>query len=192
MGLSELRRQLPDEVLIKGFLAGESHCFDILYARYKKQLYSYLNRLLPGQHTLADDVFQHTWMKVIPQLPKYTNQERFLAWIMRIAHNVAIDHLRKGKRQETPVEIGDDHDEILKDQAEPWREMARDELEKALEWALTQLAPELREVFLLRQEDIGFKEIAEIQDCSINTALGRMQYALKNLRRLLSIWKGEG
>lgn len=181
-----------DEQLIKGFLDGNCDDFNALYERYKRQLYSYLNRLLPGQAALADDIFQQTWIKVVNELPRYKNKEKFLAWIMRIAHNMAIDHFRKTKHESNSVPIEDKQDFIFEKNAEPWRELDRESLSKALNWALDQLSPELKEVFILRQEGIAFKDIAEMQKSSINTVLGRMQYALKNLQELLSEWKKRG
>ena len=84
-----------DYSLIKLYLGGNAGQFDILYERYKRQIYSYLNKMLPGQSAAADDLFQQTWIKIIRQLPRYENKQRFLAWAMRIAHNLAIDHFRK-------------------------------------------------------------------------------------------------
>ena len=181
-----------DEQLIKGFLDGNCDDFNMLYERYKRQLYSYLNRLLPGQAALADDIFQQTWIKVVNELPRYKNKEKFLAWIMRIAHNMAVDHFRKFKHENNAVPIEDNQDVLFDKNSEPWRELDRESLSKALNWALDQLSPELKEVFILRQEGIAFKDIAEIQKSSINTVLGRMQYALKNLQELLSEWKKRG
>jgi RNA polymerase sigma-70 factor (ECF subfamily) len=191
MGIRE-REDLSDDELISGYLNGETHDFNVLYERYKRQLYSYLNRLLPGQYALVDDIFQQTWMKIIHQLPKYKSRQRFLAWAMRIAHNLAIDHFRKGKYEDNSVSAEDRLKYVSEEKREPWRDMDMSELGQALSWALNQLNPELREVFLLRQDGLSFKEIAEIQDCSLNTALGRMQYALKNLQKLLTEWKEGG
>jgi len=179
----------PDDELIRGYLAGRAEDFDVLYERYKRQLYSYLNRLVPGQHALADDLFQQTWLKAIDQLRRYENRQKFMAWLMRIAHNLAMDHFRRAKTagEQTPSE--EIEESLFKEDGEPWKELDCEELGSALDFALGQLNPELREVFLLRQEDMPFKEIAEIQSCSINTALARMQYALKNLRKRLVEWR---
>ncbi len=179
----------PDEELIKGYLAGRAEDFNVLYERYKRQLYSYLNRLVPGQHALVDDLFQQSWLKALDQLKKYENRQKFMAWLMRIAHNLAMDHFRRARTAGEHSPSDEIADSLFKDDGEPWREMDCGELGDALDYALSQINPELREVFLLRQDDIPFKEIAEIQSCSINTALARMQYALKNLRRLLSEWR---
>jgi RNA polymerase sigma-70 factor (ECF subfamily) len=179
-------KDIPDQILIEGFLNGKSSDFDVLYERYKRQLYSYLNRLIPEQAALVDDIFQQTWIKIINQLPKYRNEQKFLAWTIRIAHNLAMDHFRRNKKLEVQVPMEEKHEMMFKDTREPWQNMDRQELSNALSRALKRLSPELAEVFLLRQDEVGFKEIAEIQNCSVNTALGRMQYALKNLRKLLN------
>ncbi len=182
--------QASDEALIKGFLSGKAEDFNVLYGRYKRQLYSYLNRLVPGQHALADDLFQQTWLKALDQLPRYENRQKFLAWLMRIAHNLAMDHYRSLKSAGVQASSEEVDDKIFKGSDEPWREMDCGELGEALDFAMEQLPPELREVFLLRQDGIAFKEIAEIQNCSINTTLSRMQYALRKLRNNLAEWCG--
>ena len=179
----------PDEELIKGYLTGNAEDFNVLYERYKRQLYSYLNRLLPGRHDLVDDLFQQTWLKAIDKLGSYQNRQKFTAWLMRIAHNLAMDHFRSVKSSGESASVDEMADTLFKDDGEPWRDLDCEELGSALDFALQRLNPELREVFLLRQEDISFKEIAEIQGSSINTALSRMQYALRNLRKLLSEWR---
>ena len=183
---------MPDELsdieLIERYLNNDSAAFDILYFRYKKRLYAYLNRFLPGQHALVDDIFQNTWIKIIAQLPKYKHSQKFMAWTTRIAHNLAIDHFRKSKH-----EISTDNTESTTIFAaigsEPWRALDNSELASALEGCIAKLNNEQREVFILRQNSMSFKEIAAIQKCSINTALGRMQYAVKNLRGCMAYWK---
>ena len=85
-----------DGVLIQAYLAGDVSAFDTLYARYKRPLYAYLNRMT-GNHALADDLFQQTWLRVIKKLEKYESKQKFFAWLTMIAHNLAIDHFRKEK-----------------------------------------------------------------------------------------------
>ena len=180
-----------DEMLIRGYLAGNPEDFNTLYERYKHRLYAYLNRMLAGSAVSADDIFQQTWIKAVDSLSKYEHKQMFLAWLIRIAHNIAVDSFRKNARNgETTLtaEDGETPREFAAPASEPWREMQREELAKAIDAALDTLSPELREVFLMRRDDVPFREIAEIQKCSINTALARMQYALKNLRRALKEW----
>ena len=177
-----------DEALIQAYLAGDVRSFDTLYARYKRPLYAYLNRMT-GNHALADALFQQTWLRVIRKLEKYESKQKFFAWLTMIAHNLAIDHFRKEK---TASELPLDDENIAVSEpvshTEPWMKLHNRELEKALRKATETLTAEQKEVFLLRQQGISFKEIAEVQNCSINTVLGRMQYALKNLRKQLNEW----
>ncbi|HCE42167.1 MAG TPA: RNA polymerase subunit sigma-24 [Lentisphaeria bacterium] len=182
------KRELSDSELIDSFLKDELSAFEALYERYRKQLYSYLHRLLPGQHALVDEIFQQTWIRVINQLSGYRHNQKFLAWVIRISHNLAIDHFRRNRREETNDFEGDRNILFSEEKYEPWRKIDREELSAALEKCIQKLPDEQREVFLLRQEDVGFKEIAKIQDCSINTVLGRMQYAIRNLQKQLSEW----
>jgi len=182
------KRELSDSELIDSFLDGELSAFEALYGRYRKQLYSYLHRLLPGQHALVDEIFQQTWIRVINQLHGYRHKQKFLAWVIRISHNLAIDHFRRNKRMEANDFEGDRNILFSEEKYEPWRKIDGQELSAALEKCIRKLPDEQREVFLLRQDGIGFKDIAKTQDCSINTALGRMQYAIKNLQKQLSEW----
>ena len=182
-----MSEEISDLELIEKYLADDSKAFDILYNRYRRQLYAYLNGLLPGQHSVADDIFQQTWIKVIRRLPDYKDSQKFLAWVMRISHNLTIDYFRKNKRE---VVCDDAENEYLfsSDSNQPWMKLDREELAEALGGCVEKLHPEQREVFLLRQEGLGFKEIGKIQGSSINTALGRMQYALRNLRNCMHGW----
>ena len=190
--MKDIGQEVDDAILIKEYLSGDDRAFTQLYERYKALLYSYLNRLLDNDRPSADDLFQQTWIKVVDQLPRYEHRQQFSAWLLRIAHNLTIDHFRKSGRL-SQYEAGslDDSESAIDPpdrNSEPWRGMHREELEKAVSDAVGKLSPELREVFLLRRENISFREIAVIQKCSINTALARMQYALKNLRKSLADW----
>ena len=171
----------PDMDLIRAYLAGDQTAFTHLYERYRRPLYAYLNRLMPGAG--ADDLFQQTWIKAIDHLPRYEDRQTFLAWLCRIAHNAAIDHFRRARNQ--PTLSLDEHDIATDPQAPVATRMASGELQQALQDAIAQLPPEQREVLLLRQQGVAFKEIAEIQDISINTVLGRMHYAVNRLRQHL-------
>jgi RNA polymerase sigma-70 factor (ECF subfamily) len=189
-GTDKNRKEATDMELINGYLSGDNLDFEVLYDRYKNRLYSYLNNMLPGQHALVDDLFQQTWLKAINSLRHYRCRNRFQAWLLRIAHNLAIDHFRKNSRQPEALVIDSDDGISLPDfSAMPWQALDRDELSVAIGAAIKKLNPLLREVFLLRRDGESFKEIAKIQKCSVNTALGRMQYALKNLQKLLLEWR---
>ena len=191
--MKDIGQEVDDAILIKEYLSGDDRAVTLLYERYKALLYSYLNRLLDNNRPSADDLFQQTWIKVVDQLPHYEHRQQFSAWLLRIAHNLTIDYFRKcGRLSQYEAGSLDDSENAVdppdKDN-EPWRGMHREELEKAVSDAVGKLSPELREVFLLRRENISFREIAVIQKCSINTALARMQYALRNLRKSLADWK---
>ena len=186
-------QEIDDLELIQGYLSGDDGQFTILYERYKSLLYSYLNRLLDGDRSRADDLFQQTWIRAIDQLSRYEHRQQFSAWLLRIAHNLTIDFFRKngrlGKYEAGSLDEPESHFDPAGTHDEPWRGMHREELEKAISSAVKKLSPEMKEVFLLRRENVSFKEIARIQGRSINTVLARMQYALKNLRKQLAEWK---
>ena len=143
----------------------------------------------------AEDAAQDTWIKAWRHMDdlRRRNIQNEKAWLLRIAHNLTIDWFRKcGRRSQYEAGSLDDTETAVDPpdrNNEPWRGMHREEVEKAVADAVGKLSPELREVFLLRRENISFKEIAVIQKCSINTVLARMQYALKNLRKSLADWK---
>ena len=176
---------MTDNQLIKRYLKGDDQAFDELYNRYRLQLFSYLNRLAPGKSQLVDDLFQKTWMKVVANLDRYQDRQTFLAWSMRIAHNLMIDHYRKENRRymdELP-------EEVSCNSAMPGERLVFGELSDALRSAINALPIEQKEVIELRQANVSFKEIAVIQQVSLNTALGRMHYAVKRLRSLLKSWE---
>lgn len=184
----------PDNELIHGYLAGDISAFEQLYERYKRQLYSYLNKMLSDQYSTVDDIFQQVWIKALSKLPEYKNQDRFLGWLLRIAHNTTIDHFRRNRKWQHQVQLDSEDAPEIKDDREDlaWQRMDKAEINRALSSALEKIQPELREVFLMRQEQLSFKEIAELQGCSINTALARMQYALKNLKKYMLEWNTGG
>lgn len=179
-----------DNDLIKAYLHGDADAFTVLYERYKRQIYSFLLKMLAENNSAIDDLFQQVWLKTMRNLHRYRDQERFLAWLFSIARNTALDHFRKQKKNYIFSELDRDESPETGDalQEEPWRDMDRTELLEAVEAALVLLSPEQREVFVMRQDGLSFKEIAKIHDCSINTALARMQYAMKNLQKELIQW----
>lgn len=179
-------QDLADKTLIEGYLDGNTGYFEMLYQRYRRPLYAYLNKMLPGQPATVDDLFQQAWIKAVNRLGKYEDRQSFLSWLIRIAHNNAIDHFRKGSREQH-VEL--DEAQVPDERGIPWKSMSQSELGQALAAAVQQLPADQREVFILRQERTPFKEIAAIQDCSLNTVLGRMHYAVQKLRLLLIEWK---
>ncbi len=178
-----------DMDLIRAYLDGDAASFDTLYEKYKKPLYGFLKNILRERNDQLDDLFQKTWLKAIGHLGKYRDQEKFSAWLMRIAANLAYDTFRSEKRH--PQEEFDEKLEVVlpaADSFSPDSGIKNRELAEAIEEAIGMLSPEIRTVFLMRKEEIPFREIAEIQKCSINTCLARMQYALKKLRSQLAGW----
>lgn len=175
-----------DQELIQAYLNGNQDGFAILYERYRKPLYGYLNKMLPGQHATVDDLYQQAWLKAIDNLAKYEHRQQFFAWLVRIAHNTAIDHFRRSRKHET-VDL--DEGEFAATGDAPYGRLTSAELAQAVAKAVGELPEEQREVFMLRQNNVSFKEIASLQDCSINTALGRMHYAVNKLRQILHDWQ---
>ncbi|MBS1368961.1 MAG: sigma-70 family RNA polymerase sigma factor [Lentisphaeria bacterium] len=170
-----------DRELIDSFLNGSDAAFERLYNRYQQQLYGYLRSML--RNADADDVFQQTWIRVCSALPGCRTDGSFRPWLFRIARNLAIDAIRRNNRRggiECKCENAD-----LPSGTEPWHSLAEEELRRKLEEALDELAPEQLAVFRMRQNEISFRVIAEGQHCAVQTAVMRMQYALKKLKRKL-------
>jgi RNA polymerase sigma-70 factor, ECF subfamily len=175
-----------DKQLIDAYLRGDQDAFTELYERYRRPLFRYLNQMMPGQTATVDDLFQKTWLKVVDGLGRYQDRQTFFAWLVRIGRNNAIDHFRQAAQREN-VEI--DETRLATDRPIPWRQLNSRELARAIEQAVGTLPPEQKEVFLMRQQDVPFKDIAEIQDCPLNTVLGRMHYAVTRLREILKDWR---
>jgi RNA polymerase sigma-70 factor (ECF subfamily) len=173
---------VADADLVAACRQGDEKAFENLYRRYRLQLYSYLNKLLPGEAALVDDLYQQTWVRILDHLPAYREQQRFIAWLFRIAHNLVVDHLRRTAREDF-IEIDE---RLVAPQRSPEDVLDDAVLAAALEQAIERLPAEQREVVLLRQEGVPFKEIAEIQAVSVNTVLGRMHYAVKKVQKFLT------
>lgn len=180
-----------DAVLIKKFLSGDERCFEALYGRYKRQLYAFLNNLV-GPGAECDEVFEETWLRVIDRLPKYRDDGRFGAWLFRVSRNIFYDRLRRSRqeREQLSLDVEEPPQISAPVGSGPRERLDLDEVENLVMAAVSELPEELKETFLLRQQGVAFKEIAEIQNCSINTALSRMQYALRSLRKALSAVDG--
>lgn len=176
-----------DKELIDSFLAGSDAAFERLYNRYRQPLYGYLRSMLRSAD--ADDVFQQSWIKVCSALPGFRADGRFGPWLFRIARNLAIDTFRKNRRR-SGVECACDSAD-LPVSGEPWHSLAEKELCRNLEAALTELAPEQLAVFRMRGDEISFRVIAANQQCAVQTAVMRMQYAKKKLKRFLEPFRRE-
>lgn len=183
-----------DEELVTAYLEeGDERAFRQLVERYQDQIFGYIMSMVKDR-ALANDLFQETFLRVINAMQdrrgSYTRQGYWKSWVMRIARNATIDHIRKQKKW-ADVESDDEDgysfwDRLPDDAPYADEELHRSEQREWLDEHIEQLAPEQREVLLLRQTtDLTFREIAEMTDVSINTALGRMRYALKNLRKMI-------
>ncbi len=182
--------KLSDSVLLNRYLTGEQSAISALIERHSPRVRSYI-RMMVKDHELADDLFQETFIKAVKVLDdgRYTDNGRFLSWVLRIAHNVVIDHFRSKKNSQTVSESESGYDVLgsLKFSSEPIEDkiihqQIADDVRRLIDF----LPQEQQEVVRMRYYyDMSFKEIAEQCDISINTALGRMRYALINLRKMV-------
>ncbi|MEI6132851.1 MAG: sigma-70 family RNA polymerase sigma factor [Bacillota bacterium] len=178
-----------DQELIDCYLTGNHSSLEVLINRHKKRVFTYILMVVKDHH-LAEDIFQDTFVKVVNTLRSGTYKEegKFLQWVMRIAHNLIIDHFRKSKRIPL-VENSDDFDvfdtiKILEHSIED--KMVHDQIHSDVRALIEYLPAEQKEVLVMRHYyDMSFKDIAEATNVSINTALGRMRYALINMRKLI-------
>ena len=180
----------PDRALIAQFQQGDQRAFEILFARHRDQVYTKLY-LLVRDYDVAADLFQDVFIKVVDVLRsgRYNEEGKFLPWVMRIAHNAGIDHFRRQKKM--PMSRGTEEYDLLGNIAEsgPTREdeMIGERIAEDLQDLVAQLPVEQQAVVHMRiHKGMSFKDIAEVTDVSINTALGRMRYALINLRRMMA------
>ena len=180
-----------DQELISGFIDGESRHFEVLMNRYKDRVYTYIY-LTVKDRAIAEDIFQDTFIKVIHSLKKgtYSHDNKFVSWVMRIAHNLAIDYFRKKKQLQTVPNKNDEGLDIFNNQrfSESTIEdkIVKDQITDTVRLLIEELPDDQKEVIILRHYvDMSFKEIAEKTGVSINTALGRMRYAVLNLRKLI-------
>ena len=179
-----------DKELIERYQNGDVHSFELLIGRYQKQVYSYILTLVKDKQ-MADDVFQDTFVKVIQTVKSkaYKDDGRFVQFAMRIAHNLVIDHFRKENRIPTVESSSEDYnyiDNVPITDASVEQGMIVDQVHSDLHRMIAFLPDEQREVLRMRIfDDMSFKDIADITNVSINTALGRMRYALINLRKMM-------
>jgi RNA polymerase sigma-70 factor (ECF subfamily) len=179
-----------EKELIRSYLSGNHSSLQILIKRHQNRLYSYIFLLVKDKQ-LADDVFQDTYVKVINTLKQgnYRDEGKFIQWVMRIAHNLVIDHFRKSKKVNFVESQNNDYDvfdTIRFTDPSIEEQLVTNQIHSDVKKLLHYLPDEQKEVIILRcYSGLSFKDIAEQTDVSINTALGRMRYALINLRKLI-------
>jgi RNA polymerase sigma factor (sigma-70 family) len=183
------RNLISDKDLVHLYVSGDESALAILLSRHKSKIYTSIYLLVKDRY-LAEDIFQDTFIKVINTLKsgKYNEEGKFLPWVMRIAHNLVIDHFRKEKRTPTITnqEGFDIFDVIGVSEESTEDKILRDQSHNELKALIQKLPEEQKEVLIMRNyADLSFKEIADLTGVSINTALGRMRYALNNLRRMM-------
>ncbi len=182
--------QLNDQQIIQMYMSGDANALSALVTRYKDKIFTSIFLLVKDKH-LAEDIFQDVFIRIIDTIrgSRYTDEGKFLPWAMRIAHNLCVDHFRKVKRTPT-IKTSEDRDifDVLNfsEEGVDTRIMNVQTSDKVRRM-IDMLPEDQREVIILRHyADMSFKEIAQLTNCSINTALGRMRYGLLNLRKMMT------
>ncbi len=184
-----MRNSISDRELIRAYRGGDEQAFETLLTRHQERVYTKINFIVRDSE-LANDLFQDTFIKVVRLLKegKYVEEGKFLPWVLRIAHNMAIDHFRRNKKMRmvrsrdeidvfATIDTGDAHVEDL---------LVEGQIHSDVRRIIDELPEDQREVVRMRMYDnLSFKEIAETTGVSINTALGRMRYAVINLRKIV-------
>jgi RNA polymerase sigma-70 factor (ECF subfamily) len=178
-----------DAFLVKSYIEGDEYSLSILINRHQQRIYSFIFSKVFDKD-IAEDIFQDTFIKVIRTLKKgkYNEEGKFLPWVMRIAHNLVIDHFRKNKRMPKFENSGDFNIfSVLSDSGlNAEKQLIKDQIEADVQELIKELPEDQLEVLVMRiYKDMSFKEISERTGVSINTALGRMRYALINLRKVI-------
>ncbi|WP_041497022.1 RNA polymerase sigma factor [Nonlabens marinus] len=178
-----------DAVLVKEYMQGRESALEVLVNRHKQRIHGFIfSKVL--DRDITEDIFQDTFIKVIRTLKrgKYNEEGKFLPWVMRIAHNLVIDHFRRNKRM-PKFQSRNDFDifDVISDGEDSIEsEMISSQVHEDVRRLVEELPEDQKEVLLMRiYKEMSFKEIAESTDVSINTALGRMRYALINLRKVI-------
>lgn len=180
---------IADGVLIKQYIAGNQGSFETLLKRHKSRIFSSIYGLV-GDRYLAEDIFQETFIKIIHSIRggKYNHEDKFLPWAMRISRNMCIDSIRQRKR--LPMVVDSEGNDILNnigifEKSQEELHIESDEMSMLRKW-IWELPEEQREVLVLRNyADLSFKEIAVVTNTNINTCIGRMHYAILNLRKMM-------
>lgn len=183
------KQSMTDEQLVKAYAQGNNEAFDALLKRHQERIFNYILRIIKNED-IANDIFQETFVKAILTIKqgRYTENGKFPAWISRIAHNLIIDYFRQEKSENLQSADLEDIDILnRKELCEETIEdiIISDQIREDVKYLIKELPKLQREVLNMRYyQNLSFKEIAEITGVSINTALGRMRYAILNLRRI--------
>jgi len=181
--------QMEDSVLVKQYVDGDEKALEVLINRHNQKISSFIYSKVLDKD-ITEDIFQDTFIKVIKTLKKgsYSEEGKFLPWVMRIAHNLIIDHFRKNKRM-PKFEGSEDFNifSVIKDdKLNAEKQLIKDQIDSDLSLLIEELPEDQKKVLVMRiYKDMSFKEISENTGVSINTALGRMRYALINLRKIV-------
>lgn len=180
---------ISDAQLVSNYIRGDESALEVLVTRHKQRIYSFIYSKV-FDRDLSEDIFQDTFIKVIKTLKrgKYNEQGKFLPWIMRIAHNLVIDHFRKNSRMPKFDNSGDFNifSVISDNSLNAEKSIIKGQVEADVRRLINELPEDQKEVLIMRMyKDMSFKEISERTGVSINTALGRMRYALINMRKVI-------
>lgn len=181
--------QLSDAVLLKKYIQGDENSLAVLIERHQTKIYGFIYSKL-GDRDLSDDIFQDTFVKVVKSLKinGYQEEGKFVSWVTRIAHNLIIDHYRRSKKN-TVINSSNnlyEKDYFIDNGANAEEQIIDLQISNDLTKMIDQLPDDQKEVVKMRMyDDLSFKEIAEMTNVSINTALGRMRYAIINLRKMM-------
>ncbi len=179
----------PDAILVKNYVSGDENALSLLIERHQSKIYGFIYSKI-SDRDVSDDIFQDTFIKVIKTLKSnsYNEEGKFLPWVMRIAHNLVVDHYRRNKKmpmfRETEefsiFSIITDNSPTIE------KQLITEQVESDLKRLIEELPDDQKQVLVMRMyQDLSFKEIADLTGVSINTALGRMRYALMNLRKVI-------
>lgn len=180
---------IPDAVLVKNYVEGDENALAILIKRHQSKIYGFIYSKVTDRD-ISDDIFQDTFIKVIKTLKSnsYNEEGKFLPWVMRISHNLIVDHFRKNKKMPMYRETEEFSIFSIMSDNSPNVEsrIITEQVENDLQRLILELPDDQKEVLQMRiYQDLSFKEIADLTGVSINTALGRMRYALMNLRKVI-------
>jgi len=180
---------IPDAVLVSNYVGGDENALAILINRHQSKIYGFIYSKV-SDRDISDDIFQDTFIKVIKTLKSnsYNEEGKFLPWVMRISHNLIVDHFRRNKKMPMHRETEEFSIFSIMTDNSPNIEnrIITEQVENDLQRLIEELPEDQKEVLQMRiYQDLSFKEIADLTGVSINTALGRMRYALMNLRKVI-------